>query len=96
MISCGKGKGNWIKRVDSGDPRDERERSKKGDNGRSRMKRGGCVCVRERERERKRGRAKRKSQRVNELGREAENGIVKRRRIERERVSEKKKVIRKE
>ena len=69
---------------------------KKGDNGRSRMKRGGCVCVcvctRERERE------KRKSQRVNELGgwREAEDGIVKKRRIERERVREKKKVIRKE
>ena len=30
LISCGKGKGNWIKRADSRDPRDERERSKKG------------------------------------------------------------------
>ena len=53
-----------------------------------------CVCEGERERERE----KRKSQRVNELGgwREAEDGIVKKRRIERERVREKKKVIRKE
>lgn len=52
------------------------------------------MCAREREREK----AKRKSQRVNELGgwRRAEDGIVKRRRIERERASEKKKVIRKE
>lgn len=54
------------------------------------------MCVRERERERRR--AKRKSQRVNELGgwRKAEDGIVERKRIERERVREKKKVIRKE
>lgn len=50
------------------------------------------------ERERGGGRVKRKSQRVNELGgwRKAEDGIVKRKRIERERVREKKKVIRKE